>query len=77
MNWYLCVHKSAVATYHKVLGFSVLCVRYWPPNEPDARQDISDSIVECRYQPQNVTLAVEDKEEQRQNRMQVYADNGV
>ena len=56
----------------------MLCVRYWPPNEPDARQDISDSIVECRYQPQNVTLAVEeDKEEQRQNRMQVYADNGV
>ena len=56
----------------------MLCVRYWPPNKPDARQNISDYIEECRYQPQKVTLPEEDdKEEQRQNRTQVFADNGV
>ena len=63
-NCCLCVHKSAVATYHNVLGFPVLSVKYWPPNEPDARQNISDYIEECRYQPQNAEK--DDKEKQKQ-----------
>ena len=43
----------------------MLCVRYWPPNKPDARQNISDYIEECRYQPQNAEK--DDKEKQKQN----------
>ena len=51
--------------YHPLTFVTKLCryhyndkanVWYWPLNQPDVRQNVSDYIEKCRAEPQNVTL---------------------